>query len=416
MKALIYILLFLVIISCKKEVNKNGYQLIGSESPFVGAIDTFKIHTGTFSFDTSQTSNPPYLLLGCNNDPIFGKTEASFCSQLRLVSTSPNFGELSTLKIDSIVLSIKYDDLYGINKPLNFKVYRLNEDLINKTYYSNSKISDDGNDLVLNTNNQITPRVKGSYYVNSLNDTIYDQITIRLKNEFAEELINRSIQNPLTYASIDNFNSWFKGLKVIAKNESQQVNDGAIYYISSSPRVTIYYNQGGLNKTFYYELNQNAMRINLMNFDNKDYDAGKSIAIKNSNYYTQSNKLRSFISIPTLSNISKNSVIHSGKLILPYDNSLSIVYNPGYQVSVSIPNSATDERLRIIGYGNIDTTNHVFIVDVRDHIQSVVTGKRLNLGCYISPKDFSTSATRIKFLNEGNNVPKLYLKVSSFKQ
>jgi hypothetical protein len=95
---------------------------------------------------------------------------------------------------------------------------------------------------------------------------------------------------------------------------------------------------------------------------------------------------------------------------------LSVFYNPGYQVSVSIPNSDTDNRLRIIGYGNIDTTNRVFIVDVREHIQSIVTGKRLNLGFYISPKDYSTSSTRIKFLNEGTTVPKLYLKVSSFKK
>ena len=416
MKSLAYILILLIIISCKKEVNSNGYELIGSESPFVGAIDTFKIQTNTSLFDTSQTNNPAYLLLGCNNDPVFGKSEASFCSQVRLVSTSPNFGELATLKIDSIVLSIKYDDLYGINKPLNFKVFRLNEDLVNKTYYSNSKVSDDGINLVLNTNNQITPRVKGSYYVNSLNDTIYDQLTIRLKNEFAEELINKSIENPSTFASIDNFNSWFKGLKVLAKNESQQANEGAIYYISSTPRITIFYKQGGLNKSYYFELNQNALRINLLSIENQFFESGKSVGVKNSNYYSQSNKLRSFLTIPTLSNISKNSVIHSGKLILPYDNSLSLIYNPGYQVSVSIPNSTTDDRLRIIGYGNIDTTNHVFIVDVREHIQSIVTGKRLNLGFYISPKDYSTSATRIKFLNEGNFVPKLYLKVSSFKQ
>ena len=122
------------------------------------------------------------------------------------------------------------------------------------------------------------------------------------------------------------------------------------------------------------------------------------------------------MSIPTLSDISRNSVIHSGKLILPYDKNLSVIYNPGIQVSVSIPNSISDNRLRVIGYGNIDTTNHVFVVDIREHLQSIVSGKRMNLGFYISPREFSTTATRIKFLNEGTSVPKLYLKVSSFKQ
>lgn len=416
MKTFIYIFFLCIVFSCKKEINNNGHELIGTESPFVGAIDTFKISTNTIAFDTSQTNNPAYLLLGCNNDPVFGKTEASFCSQLRLVTTSPNFGDLSLLKVDSVVLSIKYDDMYGVNKPLNFKVLKLNEDLINKTYYSNSKVTDDGNDLVYNTNNLITPRNKGSYFINSLKDTVYDQITIRLKDQLGEELIQKSNQSPSTFATIDNFNSWFKGIKVIAKNVSLLENDGAIYYISSSPRITIYYSQSGVNKTFYFELNQNALRVNLLNFENKDYEAGKSIGLKNGNYFTQSNNLRSFISIPSLSGISKNSVIHSGKLVLPYDKTLSVFYNPGYQVSVSIPNSDTDNRLRIIGYGNIDTTNRVFIVDVREHIQSIVTGKRLNLGFYISPKDYSISTTRIKFLNDGTIVPKLYLKVSSFKK
>lgn len=226
MKTFLYIFFLCIVFSCKKEINNNGHELIDSESPFVGAIDTFKISTNTIAFDTSQTNNPAYLLLGCNNDPVFGKTEASFCSQLRLVTTSPNFGDLSLLKVDSVVLSIKYDDLYGVNKPLNFKVFKLNEDLINKTYYSNSKVTDDGNDLVFNTNNLITPRNKGSYFINSLKDTVYDQITIRLKDQLGEELIQKSNQSPSTFASIDNFNSWFKGIKVIAKNESQVENDG----------------------------------------------------------------------------------------------------------------------------------------------------------------------------------------------
>ena len=132
--------------------------------------------------------------------------------------------------------------------------------------------------------------------------------------------------------------------------------------------------------------------------------------------FAQANNLRSYLSLPSLDDINPNSVIHSAKIVLPYDHSDVVKFNPGYQISVSVPNSATDDRLRIVAYGSIDTTNHVFIVDLRDHIQSIVSGKRLNLGLYISPKDFSTTATRIRFLNEGDNAPKLYLKVSSFKQ
>ncbi len=419
MKKLVYIL-FIVFIafSCKKEVNSNGYDLLSSDDEYkVGAIDTFSIKTATVSLDTASTNNPAYLLLGTNNDPVFGKTEASFCSQLRLVTTSPNFGDISTIAIDSVVLSIRYNDSYGVNKPLKFSVFRLTEDLKSQTYFSNSVISDDAVNLSIDPTNSITPRVNGSYFVSYSKDTIYDQITLRLKNELGKELIQKSIESPSTYTSIENFNSWFKGIKVVAKNENNLDNNGAIYYISTSPRLIIYYTQSGVSKKYYFELNQNANRVNLIKSDNADFEAGKGLSLKNGNYFTQSNKLRAQLTLPSLSDIPRNSVVHSGKLILPYDDNLSVFYSPGYQVSVSIPNSSSDNRLRIIGYGNIDTTNHVFVVDIREHIQSVISGKRLNIGLYISPREFSTTATRIKFLNDGaQSVPKLYLKVSSFNK
>jgi hypothetical protein len=299
---------------------------------------------------------------------------------------------------------------------LNFSVFRLNEDLKNQVYYTNSVISDEGVNLMLEPNNTITPRDKGTSYVDNSNDTIYDQITLKLKKELGKELIKKSIESPTTYTSIENFNAWFKGLKVIAKNEINNSNEGAIYYISTAPKLTIYYTQNGLRKKYYYELNQNANRVNLLKYNNNGFESGDGVASKVGNYFSQSNKLRSFLTIPSLSEISRNSVIHSAKLVLPYDNTQDLIYNPGYQVSISIPNSVSDNKLRVIGFGNIDTTNHVFIIDVREHIQSLITGKRLNLGFYISPREFSTTATRIKFLNEGTSVPKLYLKVSSFKQ
>jgi hypothetical protein len=416
LKKLVYIFALLSFISCKKEVNSNGFNIIGSELPLVGSIDTFKIEASTISFDTASTNNPPYLLLGCNNDPIFGKSTSSFCSQLRLVNTSPNFGDIEKLKVDSVVLSISYSDLYGVNKPLKFNVLRLKEGLTDKVYYANSVIPDDGISLMLNEDELVLPRETGKYFVNGTNDTVYDQITLKLKNELGEELIKKSKESPSTFSTIENFNSWFKGLKVTAKNLSSVDNEGAIYYISSAPKLTIYYTQDGISKKYYYELNQNGIRVNLINHNDIGSEVSHSILYKKGNYYSQSNKLRSYINIPNLNNISRNSVLHSGILVLPYDSKSSMIYNPGYQVSVGIPNSPSDNRLRIIGYGNIDTVKHEFVIDVSDYIQNIISGKRLNLGLYVSPREFSTTATRIKFLNEGASLPKLYLKVSSFKQ
>ena len=414
MKYLIFILVFIVSISCKKEVNSSGYNLIGADPAMVGAVDTFTIRTSSRNLDTSATNSPAYLLLGSINDPVFGKTEASFCSQLRLITTSPDFGEISSLKIDSVVLSMRYLDNYGLNKPLKFDVFRISENLdINKVYYSNSKINCYSENLSINSNFK-TPLAPGKYFINQFKDTIYDQISIELDTMLGRELINKSKESPSTYASIENFNSWFKGLKIVAKNETQAYLDGAIYYISSAPRLTIYYKQGGENKQYYFELNQNAVRINLLDFNKFGYEVDKPLA--NSNFYTQSNSLRAYIELPYLSNISTNSVVHSAKLELPYDNTNNFIYSPGTQVSVMIENSTVDKRLRMIGLGSIDTIKKVFSIDLREHVQSVVSRKRINSGLYISPREFSTTATRIKFINSGEITPKLYLKVSSFKK
>jgi len=387
-----------------------------SDDAFVGAIDTFKINTTTKQMDSIFTENPSYLLLGSYKDPDLGLFEAGFCSQLRLISTSPKFGDFSSISIDSVVLSLNYIDKYGVGGPLKFEVYRLTEELKNQTYYSNTKVTDDGVNLNLNLT-EIIPRNKGTYFVSSLGDTIYDQITLKLDTKLGEDLIQQSITNPTTYASIENFNAWFKGLKVKAVSSSIKEGEGAIYYFANAPRLTIYYKLSGQQKKYYYELNKNGVRVNNLNFDSKGYEVQNSIDKLNyKSFYTQSNNLRSLITIPSLNSFTSNSVIHSAKLILPYDHKDILKFNPGTQISIGVPNSFTDSRLRIIGSGTIDTTNHVFIVDIRDHIQSVVTGKRLNLGLYLAPKEFSTTSTRIKFLNEGEFTPKLYLKVSSFKQ
>jgi hypothetical protein len=403
-----------VLASCKKEVNSVGSDIIGSTSPYVGAIDTFTIHTSTKVEDSVFTDHPSYLLLGRMVDPTVGIVNAGFCSQLRLVSLSPNFGDLDQISIDSVVLSIKYIDSYGPQAPLKFEVYRLTQEILSSSYTNSSVVSDDGVNLAY-SDDMVTPRINGSSFVSSLGDTIYDQITIRLKNELGTTLIEQSKNSNSTYASVDNFNSWFKGIRVVAKNDQLVKGQGAIYYIATSPKITIYYKLGTQTKSYYFELNQNANRFNQLSFDSKGSDAENYIdKIDVESFYGQANHLRSYIEIPSLSKLSSKSVVHSAVLTLPYDNSDDVLYNPGTLISVSIPNSEYDNRLRFIQSGSIDTLNKIFTIDLRDHIQNLITGKRLNLGLYISPAEFSTTATRIKFLNKEGQKPKLYLKISSF--
>ena len=132
-------------------------------------------------------------------------------------------------------------------------------------------------------------------------------------------------------------------------------------------------------------------------------------------FYAQANNVRSTISFPYINSISKNSIVHSAQLVLPYNSIDSKHYFLSNEISIAIPTSATDPSLRVLGYATIDTLNKRYVIDIRDHMQSVVTLKRLNLGMVIAPKFFSTSAERIRFFNEFSELkPKLYIKYSSY--
>ena len=56
------------------------------------------------------------------NDPLFGEFSSSFSTQLRLAGVDPNFGDPSSIVIDSFVLGLGTADIMGnwTNKPLKY--------------------------------------------------------------------------------------------------------------------------------------------------------------------------------------------------------------------------------------------------------------------------------------------------------
>lgn len=381
-----------------------------------GSVDTFTVETGTIYQDSVITSNPSYLLLGSYVDPVFGSYKAGFYSQVRLSSFSPNFGDDNLIEIDSFVLSMNYSSIYGVLDDQKFGVYRLQEDLLSNTnYYSNSNISINSQNLIT-SGNEIKP--SGYYFVDPNLDTIRDNIRLHLDTQLAKEIMDKSKTDPNSFSSVDAFSSYFKGLYVCSENSGQNVGKGAILSISQTPILTIYYRVGAESKKYYFELNSNGVRFNKVNVDATSYivdDYLKGTDLSNKYMFSQSNSIRARISLPTLSNLSSNSIVHSASLILPIE--MDQAYNPSKVISVSIPVSSSDNTLRVIGYAELDSVSGLYSVDLRDHLQRVISGKRLNLGVYFSPLNFTNSAERIIFKGSGfsmDDKPKLQIKYSSF--
>jgi hypothetical protein len=134
-------------------------------------------------------------------------------------------------------------------------------------------------------------------------------------------------------------------------------------------------------------------------------------------FYTQANNFRGTINLTSIKKIPNNSVIHYAKLILPVDYTNTDLYRLSSELFVSIPNSKDDQTLRYITSAVLDKNYNGYTVDVRDHIQQVVSGKRQNNPLFLSPKFFSLSAERVHFKGpntNGSDKPRLLIKYSTF--
>ena len=405
--------------SCKKDISSPGLNLLNSETNAFGSVDTFALKVGSIKVDPVTSSNPAYLMLGSYVDPVFGKYDAGFYAQAIISSLKPDFGD-STKKIsvDSLVLGMRFSGVYGKLDEQNFEVYELSEDLIaTKSYNTKSSVTFKSSDNLVLESKGITPKPQGYKCTDLLNDTIRDNIRLKLNTSLAYRFIKDSRDSSDNFATMAKFLTYFKGLHV-KSNSNQQSGEGGVMYFDS-PVLTMYYKLDSVPKKFSFEL-KGGVRFNHVECYYIGTEVEKLVKAQitdQKDFYAQANHVRGTVNLPTIKDIPKNSIIHFAKLILPVDNSSKNIYSYGSEIFVSIHNSSTDQTLRYLTSGELDTAYNGYVIDVRDHIQRVITGKRLNLPLVVSPKFFSSSAERIHFLGPktlGMDKPRLLIKYSTF--
>ena len=409
--------------SCKKEQTSIGQTALNPD--FVidsDAIDTFSLKTYTVLDDSLISSNTVNALLGTYNDPIFGRVEAEFYTQFRLSGLQPNFGDLSAVVIDSFVLGIEYKDYYGDFDPQRFEVYELSEDLyLDTSYYSYQTKSVKGTDLVLGGQSLLTP--------NPFQKTIIDgvevdpQLRIFLDTNFARAMMLEAQNNPATFASNENFLSYFKGLNVKA-NTFQSDDEGGVFYFNLNDplsKLTIYYRLNGVAKTFDFLINTECADFNHVTINNSSKNVGAVIAnpaLGQEVFYAQANQSRAVIEFPSISKLPKNAIIQYAKLELPVSYYTGDIYYPSSTVSIATQLSADNTSLYSIGVvGTYSDFSKSYVLDIRNYLQQVVTGAVGNYGLHVSPSKMVTSAERIVFNGPTSSLkkqPKLYLIYTTY--
>ena len=418
-----FLLALLLGTSCKKKENALGLNGLDQNEMLQSfGIDTFSLITFTIEDDSVITKDAPNVLLGVYNDPKFGVMNASFYTQLRLSGINPNFGEVSSIIVDSMVLGLEYTGSYGDFSPLTLEVFELSEQISRDSmYYAFSTLSYGSQNLIEPGHEVITPKPYGKTIIGA--DTVDAQMRIHLRKTLAETLIAEAAGGT-AFASNDAFLEYFKGIMVRTSNPDPASGMGGVYYFNLNDplsKMTIYYTQDGSQKKYDFVINTNCVDFNHVEIDN----SGKPVATVISDtisgmtqFYAQAFKSRAVVQIPGISSIPKKSIIHKAELYLPVQYQTGTKYAPGFDVSVvTRPKNDPNGLISIGVLGTYSEYGKYYKIDLRSYLQTVVSGLAPNNELIFSPRFFITSADRIIFNgpNTSNKVkPKLVITYTEY--
>ena len=209
-KALLISALAILCLSCSKTTNNIGNGLL-PEGDGIGVYytDSIRIDCHSTVIDSMSTKGMSAFLLGSLLDPVMGRTDAGFFTQLHLSSTNHSFG--TDPVIDSVVFQLSLDGWYGDTSTLlTVHVYELADSLSGSdTYYQFSEV--DTKPIDLANGYQFHPHPK-SYQTILANDTVTQPvIRIPLDNSFGEML---AAADTAIFGSAEAFKQFFYGLKV----------------------------------------------------------------------------------------------------------------------------------------------------------------------------------------------------------
>jgi len=296
----------------------------------------------------------------------------------------------------------------------------LDEDLhIDSTYYSFTTKSIKQTNLVPFGKGTITPKPTEKTIVGG--DTVDAQLRIPLDTSFFKALISSGSS---TFASNENFVSYFKGIHVRTNNGSQAPGVGAALYVKlndPSSKITIYFRQNGIFKTFDLLLNASCADFTHVDINSSGTPVSnllQNTTLGKNEYYAQAFKHRAIVKIPGLSNLPQKTIIHKAELSLPIQYQTGYRYKPGISVSVATKVQDSDNYYTSLPtIGEYNEVKKLFFVDIRSYAQSIVTDSQENTGLVISPRFFINSAERIVFngIHTSNKVkPKLVVTYTTY--
>lgn len=358
--------------------------------------DTTSLYAHSVKEDSIRADETSYNLLGYSDDPVFGKSTASFYAQLRLSYNNANFGD--SAHCDSIVLSLSYKTVYGDTNALQtVKVYRLAQNIyLDSTYYTNREFLTTGNVLGSKT---FVPKPKESIHLGTDTFKYPPQLRIKLSDQIGTELIGFSGQTQLSDNA--NFTNYFKGIYVTAATASGEGSIMSFDLLNSQSKVTLYYHNNQDTAKYYFVINENSARINHFNHSRYQYadpylrsEVSNDTAKGDSILYIQSMAgLKVRITYPYIMDLVKSGkiAINNADLIVSIDENdyTADRYAPPTQLMLL---EEKDGKIRFLQDqfegttyfgGQYNSSKKQYSFNIARHLQQVVDGIKENLGLYL---------------------------------
>ena len=412
-----FLCLLMAFSACKKKDALLGANQLQPDVPLTGwGVDTFNLITSSELDDTVITKNPVSSVLGSYHDPVFGKMDAQLFTQVRITSSNPNFGDLSKIITDSMVLSLRYVGFTGKSGDQTFEVYRLTDTISSSSsvdYYSHSTLPFDPANLIESGSATVKMDANKKVVIDTIESN--PQLRLRLDTLLAKTWMQEANSTNTNFASAENFVKYFNGFYIRTNNPSQSSGEGGIGYFNladNDSKLTIYYrqkNSAGVfeKKEYVLRINSNAQRFSRVTFDRAGSKVQQVLNMPQQGqqeFYAQAFGLRGKLQIPGINNIPKNSIINRAELFIPVQYQLASAYNLGTEISVTV--KLQNQGLSLVNFGTYSDFRKGFVIDMRAYLQQVVAGNVENLDLYLAPRQFISSADRIIF-NGQSSINKL---------
>lgn len=150
------------IVSCDKDYNTIGGDVIGAENFNYSSGQDFGVHVFNKKMGAVQTNNLPVNQFGCLNNAVFGETEANFVTQLELATVAPVY--TSNVAVDSVVLTIPYFSTKTAIDSNGRGTYALDSIYSNNASYDPIAIKIFRSGYVLNDFDAANPELSAKYY------------------------------------------------------------------------------------------------------------------------------------------------------------------------------------------------------------------------------------------------------------